>query len=156
MRLSCACVRSGQAARGSRGMKLHADDPPPAVAVPVARPTGLAAPGLLSISDVCLALQCGRTFVYELLQRGELRAIKLGRLTRISRKELDAFLEGKERGAAGLPGTTFGVSDSAGRAALNAVEQPCLPDPVGSVSTHRAGIEAQRQSLAARGARFRR
>lgn len=97
------------------GMKLHADDAPPAVAVPVALPTGLTPPALLSVGDVCLTLQCGRTFVYDLLQKGELRAIKLGRLTRISRKALDAFLEGKETDAAGRPDAAVGVSDSAGR-----------------------------------------
>jgi excisionase family DNA binding protein len=59
---------------------------------------------LLSINDVCLALQCGRTFVYELLQKGELRPIKLGRLTRISQAELNAFLAAKETDAADRAG----------------------------------------------------
>lgn len=51
---------------------------------------------LLSVRDVCVALQCGRTFVYELLQKGELRAIKLGRLTRISRAVLEEFIARSE------------------------------------------------------------
>lgn len=37
-------------------------------------------PGMAPVNDVCVALQCGRTFVYGLLQKGALRAIKLGRL----------------------------------------------------------------------------
>jgi excisionase family DNA binding protein len=51
---------------------------------------------LLSVRDVCAALQCGRTFVYDLFQRGELRAIKLGRLTRISAAVLEEFIARSE------------------------------------------------------------
>ena len=51
---------------------------------------------LLSVRDVCAALQCGRTFVYDLLQKGELRAIKLGRLTRIPRAALEEFIARSE------------------------------------------------------------
>ncbi|MBJ7609336.1 MAG: helix-turn-helix domain-containing protein [Candidatus Dormibacteraeota bacterium] len=56
---------------------------------------------LLSVDDVCGALQCGRTFVYELLQKGELHAIKLGRLTRISPAGLHEFIDRQERAAGG-------------------------------------------------------
>jgi excisionase family DNA binding protein len=73
------------------GMNVHATPPtthaanaPPQAAV------------LLSVSDVCVALRCGRTFVYDLLQKGELRAIKLGRLTRISRAVLEEFIARSE------------------------------------------------------------
>jgi excisionase family DNA binding protein len=95
-------------------MKLHADLPPADVAFPETLAAGLAHPALLSVHDVCVELQCGRTFVYELLQKRELLAIKLGRLTRISRKELDAFLEGKETATTDRSGQTFGVGASAG------------------------------------------
>ena len=37
-------------------------------------------------------LGCGRTFVYELLGRGELRRVKIGRLTRVLSSELDGYL----------------------------------------------------------------
>jgi excisionase family DNA binding protein len=50
---------------------------------------------LLSVKDVCMALRCGRTFVYTLLQHGELRAVKLGRLTRITRAALEEFVAQK-------------------------------------------------------------
>jgi excisionase family DNA binding protein len=97
-------------------MNIHANAPLTAVAVtetpPVNRPHTAT---LLSVNDVCLALQCGRTFVYELLQKGELRPIKLGRLTRISRKELDAFLEGKAADAADESGLGTGARDTSRR-----------------------------------------
>jgi excisionase family DNA binding protein len=56
---------------------------------------------LLTIRDVCAVLQCGRTFVYDLLQKGELRAIKLGRLTRIPRAVLEEFIARSEDRALG-------------------------------------------------------
>jgi excisionase family DNA binding protein len=106
---------------------------------------------LLSINGVCLALQCGRTFVYELLQKGEMRPIKLGRLTRISQAELNAFLAAKEADAADRFGKAFTANTSVrelGRprvtarerravlprrsdrtaSTMTAVEQPCLLD----------------------------
>jgi excisionase family DNA binding protein len=75
---------------------------------------------LLSVTDVCVALQCGRTFVYELLQKGELRAIKLGRLTRFSRTVLEEFIARSEsRGLDNATGEPYPVEQrSAGRAAL--------------------------------------
>lgn len=58
---------------------------------------------LLSVGDVCCALQCGRTFVYELLQKGELHAIKLGRLTRIAPAGLEDFIARQERSSVDVP-----------------------------------------------------
>jgi excisionase family DNA binding protein len=142
-------------------MKSHDPAPPTAVAVATTLPpAGRAQWPLLSVTDVCLLLQCGRTFVYQLLQTGELRRIKLGRLTRISRNELEVFLAGK---AVDVPGHTGGEvgrhflrhasaqgaargtppkaaeSARAGTRAApaNAVEQPYLLDPLASVLTGR-------------------
>ncbi len=64
---------------------------------------------LLSVGDVCRALQCGRTFVYELLQKWELHAIKLGRLTRISPAGLDDFIVRQERASGDAPISTADV-----------------------------------------------
>jgi excisionase family DNA binding protein len=117
-------------------MKLHANSPPTVVAIsempPINRPH---AATLLSVNDVCLALQCGRTFVYELLQKGELRPIKLGRLTRISRKELDAFLEGKAVDGLDGPGHRIDAAGSSRRES-------------GSLVTHRQRTTAQRRGAA--------
>jgi excisionase family DNA binding protein len=41
---------------------------------------------LLTVQEVAETLRCGRTCVYDLIGRGELPAIKLGRLTRIPAK----------------------------------------------------------------------
>jgi excisionase family DNA binding protein len=139
-------------------MKIHADALSPAAAVtdslPAERPHPPSA--LLSVGDVCLALQCGRTFVYELIQKGDLRPIKLGRLTRISRKDFDAFLEDREVDAADRSRHSLDDRSSARRAfslpvaarrrpsarptrsaIVTRVEQPCLPDLAASTPRHR-------------------
>jgi len=38
---------------------------------------------LLNVNEVASVLGCGRTYVYGMIQRGELPVVKLGRLTRI-------------------------------------------------------------------------
>ena len=38
---------------------------------------------LLDVNEVASLLGCGRTYVYGMIQRGELPVVKLGRLTRI-------------------------------------------------------------------------
>jgi excisionase family DNA binding protein len=50
---------------------------------------------LLTIQEVRAVLHCSRTYVYELLRNEELRAVKLGRLTRIADVEVERFLASK-------------------------------------------------------------
>lgn len=38
-------------------------------------------------------LGCGRTKIYELLQTGEIRSYRVGRLVRIRREDVEEFLE---------------------------------------------------------------
>jgi excisionase family DNA binding protein len=141
-----ACVRPGVLSTVMRGMNTNVIPPttssPNASAPPVV---------LLSVRDVCAALQCGRTFVYDLLQKGELRAIKLGRLTRIPRAVLEEFIARSEdralhgawaemhhaeRGSGGRDAlapsgrTSRGPKPSAGDART---VQQCLLDADGSV-----------------------
>jgi excisionase family DNA binding protein len=47
---------------------------------------------LMTIQEVAATLRCGRTCVYQLIGRGELPALKLGRLTRIPAAAVDAFV----------------------------------------------------------------
>ena len=47
---------------------------------------------LLDVREVGEALGCGKTFVYELIARGELRPVKLGRLTKIPADCLAEFV----------------------------------------------------------------
>ena len=54
---------------------------------------------LLTVKEVAATLKCGHTYVYTLIARGELQAIKLDRLTRISTTALEEFLHEKS----GLP-----------------------------------------------------
>jgi excisionase family DNA binding protein len=66
-------------------MKLRTDPTPgidPAVS-----------PGkLLDVNQVADFLGCGRTMVYTLFDRGELRQLKIGRLTRVPSSEVDRYV----------------------------------------------------------------
>lgn len=50
---------------------------------------------LLEVREVATALGCGRTYVYELIRRGELGIIKLDRLTRVPVSEVQDFVARK-------------------------------------------------------------
>lgn len=47
---------------------------------------------LLTIGDFCEATSLGRTHVYELLKRGEVKAIKIGRRTFIRREDVQKWI----------------------------------------------------------------
>ena len=47
---------------------------------------------LLDVREVGEALRCGKTYVYELIARGELRPVKLGRRTKIPAACLAEFV----------------------------------------------------------------
>jgi len=47
---------------------------------------------LLTVDDVADLLGCGRTLVYELLGRGEIGHMKIGRLTRIHPAQVEHFV----------------------------------------------------------------
>lgn len=75
----------------------------PATSSPTASPpTAAAEPGtigpgqmplLLTVRDVEAALQLGRTRTYELVRSGELPVIRLGRIVRVPRDELERWIE---------------------------------------------------------------
>ncbi len=46
-------------------------------------------------------LGCGRTKVYELLQAGEIRSYRVGRLVRVRREDVEQFLERNRYGTEG-------------------------------------------------------
>lgn len=48
--------------------------------------------GLLTVGEAASYLSCGRTKLFELLRAGEVRVVKLGRATRIPRRELDRWI----------------------------------------------------------------
>ena len=50
---------------------------------------------LLTVPEVCMALNLGRSHVYSLIQRGDLESIRLGRSRRIPRSSLEAFVESR-------------------------------------------------------------
>ncbi|MGH7641704.1 MAG: helix-turn-helix domain-containing protein [Candidatus Dormibacteria bacterium] len=50
---------------------------------------------LLDVREAASVLGCRRTFLYGMIQRGELPVIKLGRLTRIPAAALDEYVRGQ-------------------------------------------------------------
>ncbi len=48
---------------------------------------------LLSIAEVCRALGMGKSWTYRRLKSGEIPSIKLGRSIKVSRKDLEEYLE---------------------------------------------------------------
>lgn len=48
---------------------------------------------LLTPDEAATALGCGRTYVYELMGKGELRSVKLGRLRRIPHAEIARLVD---------------------------------------------------------------
>jgi excisionase family DNA binding protein len=54
--------------------------------------TARTGPLLLTIAQVAEALGVGRTLVYELVARGELEAVHIGRATRVPARSVDALL----------------------------------------------------------------
>ena len=50
---------------------------------------------LYTVTEVAKLLKVNRTFVYELINRGELPAVKIGSL-KIRKTTLEKYLEGKE------------------------------------------------------------
>jgi len=53
---------------------------------------------LLDVREVGEALGIGRTYVYDLINRGELHVVKLGRLTRVQVSELERYITEKSHG----------------------------------------------------------
>ena len=51
---------------------------------------------LLRLDEAAADLQIGRSTLYELLHRGELRVVRLGRAVRISAAEIERFVESNE------------------------------------------------------------
>jgi excisionase family DNA binding protein len=47
---------------------------------------------LVAVAEAARLLSCSRTTVKLLIRRGEIRAVKLGRLTRIPRRHLDEYV----------------------------------------------------------------
>ncbi len=48
---------------------------------------------LLNVNEVASLLGCGRTYVYGMIQRGELPVVKLGRLTRVPRCAVEEYVD---------------------------------------------------------------
>jgi len=62
---------------------------------PSAVTTGSGMKRLLDVHEVAAMLGCGRSYIYDLLYRGELRSIKLGRLRRVTLAEVERFIDSK-------------------------------------------------------------
>jgi excisionase family DNA binding protein len=53
-------------------------------------------PETLKVREVAAILRCGRNQAYELIQRGEIRSVRIGRAIRVTREALDEFKAGRE------------------------------------------------------------
>jgi excisionase family DNA binding protein len=53
----------------------------------------------LKVREVAAILRCGRNQAYELIQRGEIRAVRIGRAIRVTREALEEFKAGREAAA---------------------------------------------------------
>lgn len=61
--------------------------------------TTVAPERVLRVPEVAAHLDCGRPAVYDLIHRGELRSIRVGRLIRVPESALAEFLAGTPGGA---------------------------------------------------------
>jgi len=59
---------------------------------------------LLTVEQAAEALAVGRSTLYQLLQAGQLRSVKIGRCRRIPRQSLDEFVRGLDAGPNTLRG----------------------------------------------------
>ncbi len=48
----------------------------------------------LSPEEVAVVLNCGRTMAYKLIADGVIRSFRVGRLRRVRRQDVDAYMEG--------------------------------------------------------------
>jgi excisionase family DNA binding protein len=79
-------------------------DDPPAVAPARPRPRDRRPTGepdvLLTPAEAAAVLKIGRSKLYELMARGAINSVKLGRCRRFRRSDLDLFISGLEAGTA--------------------------------------------------------
>lgn len=52
-------------------------------------------PMLMRVSEVAHELQLARSFVYELIQSGQLPVVRIGRSVRVPRAELETWIQGR-------------------------------------------------------------
>jgi excisionase family DNA binding protein len=51
-------------------------------------------PETLKVQEVAAILRCGKNQAYELIQRGDIRSVRIGRAVRVTRSALEEFLAG--------------------------------------------------------------
>jgi excisionase family DNA binding protein len=56
---------------------------------------------VLKVKEVAGELRVGINQAYELIQRGEIRSVRIGRVVRVTREALDDFKAGREAAAGG-------------------------------------------------------
>jgi len=79
--------------RASPDRVVHADETDDRAAERADAATTEAASLLLSIPAAARLLSIGRSTVYELIWKGDLTAIKIGRCVRIRRRDLEAYVD---------------------------------------------------------------
>ena len=51
---------------------------------------------VLTIDNACLALLCGRTHLYKLINNGDIKALKMGKKTLVTRSSINEFIASLE------------------------------------------------------------
>lgn len=64
--------------------------PVPEVAAPAVEPM------IFSVPEVAALLKVTDRYVYKLIERNELRSFKVGKLRRVSRDEINAYIKGRQ------------------------------------------------------------
>ena len=54
-------------------------------------------PDILTVDQLCEAFQIGKNTAYELLNSGQIKAIKMGNIWKISKRSLIDYVIGKEK-----------------------------------------------------------
>lgn len=53
-------------------------------------------PDVLSVAELCTVLRIGRNTAYDLVRHGVIRSIKIGRVYKVPRSAVNAFIQGRE------------------------------------------------------------
>ncbi len=104
---------------------------------------------LLTPDEVCALLKMKRTWFYAQVARGVFRPIKLGRSTRVRRRDLEAYLSGLEHEDTGTAPSTRSVTPAPIQEATTMVQVPGDPAPASGGRTRLQSVQrAARQPQA--------
>ena len=96
---------------------------------------------LLTPDEVCALLKMKRTWFYAQVARGVFRPIKLGRSTRVRRRDLEAYLSGLEHDGAVTVASTRSATPAPAQEPPTAVTVPGEPAPAADGRTRLQSVQ---------------